>query len=163
MPGAGGRSGCPARPRQERVPARPPQALLATARELSHGRVRYARTVLSAHHIVAYLVIAAAVLSAGFGFFVAWRRRRPGHLLSQIVALAQTLVVAQVAMGLILLSQHQRAADRLHYLYGALCLGAILAPWLYAPSEPRRRLLWFAGSSFVAALLAARAYMSATR
>ncbi len=118
--------------------------------------------MLNAHHIVAYLVIVVSVLSAGFGFFVAWRRRKPGHLLTQLVAAGQTLVVAQVAMGLILLSQHHRAADRLHYLYGSLSLAAMLAPWLYAPSEPRKRLLWFAGSSLVAALLAGRAYMSAT-
>lgn len=116
----------------------------------------------SAHQTVAYLVIAVAVLSAGCGFFIAWRRRKPGHLLTQLVAAGQTLVVAQVAMGLILLSQHHRAADRLHYLYGSLSLAAMLAPWLYAPSEPRRRLLWFAGSGLVAALLAGRAYMSAT-
>lgn len=118
--------------------------------------------MLGVHHTVAYLVLAAAVLSAGFGFYTAWRRRRPGHLLTQVIALAQTLVVAQVALGLVLLSQHHRAADRLHYLYGALSLAAMLAPWLYAPSEQRKRVLWFAGSALVAAALAARAYMSAT-
>lgn len=118
--------------------------------------------MLNAHNVVAYLVIAVSVLSAGFGFFVAWRRRKPGRLLTQLVAAGQTLVVAQVAMGLILLSQQNRAADRLHYLYGSLSLAAMLAPWMYAPSEPRKRLLWFAGSGLVAALLAGRAYMSAT-
>ena len=118
--------------------------------------------MLNAHHTVAYLVLAAAVVSAALGFFIAWRRRRPGQLLTQVVAAAQTLVVAQVAMGLVLLSQGRRAEDQLHYLYGALSLGAMLAPWLYAPAEPRRRLLWFAGSALVAAALAARAYMSAT-
>lgn len=118
--------------------------------------------MLDAHHTVAFLVLAGALLSAGLGFFTAWRRRKPGHLLTQVVAAAQTLVVAQVAMGLVLLSQHKRAADQLHYLYGALSLAAMLAPWMYAPKEPRKRLLWFAGSALVAAALAARAYMSAT-
>ena len=118
--------------------------------------------MLDAHHTIAYLVLAAALLSAGFGFVTAWRRRKPGHLLTQIVAAAQTLVVAQVAMGLVLLSQHHRAEDRLHYLYGSLSLAAMLSPWLYAPQEPRKRLLWFAGSALVAAALAARAYMSST-
>jgi hypothetical protein len=119
--------------------------------------------VRSAHHAVAYLVLAAAIVSAALGFFTAWRRRRPGNVLTQIVALAQTLVVAQVGMGLVLLTQHHRAADKLHYLYGSLALGAVLSPWMYAPSEPRRRLLWFAGASLLAAVLAARAYMSATK
>ena len=118
--------------------------------------------MLDAHHTVAYLVLAAAVLSAGFGFVTAWRRRKPGHVLTQVIAAAQTLVVAQVAMGLVLLSQHHRASDRLHYLYGALSLAAMLAPWMYAPKEQRKRVLWFAGSALVAAALAARAYMSAT-
>ena len=70
--------------------------------------------------------------------------------------------MAQVALGLLLLSDHRRAADRLHYLYGTLALGAILAPWLYAPNDPRRRLAWFAGATLVAAALAVRAYMTAT-
>lgn len=118
--------------------------------------------MLDAHHTVAYLVLAAALVSAGFGFFIAWRRRKPGHVLTQVVAAAQTLVVAQVAMGLVLLSQHRRAEDQLHYLYGSLSLAAMLSPWMYAPKEPRKRLLWFAGSALVAAALAARAYMSAT-
>ena len=118
--------------------------------------------MLDAHHTVAYLVIVGAVLAAGLGFFTAWRRRKPGHLLTQVIAAAQTLVVAQVGMGLVLLSQHHRAADRLHYLYGSLSLAAMLSPWMYAPKEPRKRLLWFAGSALVAALLAGRAYMSAT-
>ena len=55
-----------------------------------------------------------------------------------------------------------RAADRLHYLYGTLALLMIGSPWLYAPYEPRRRLLWFGGATLLAAALAARAYMTAT-
>ena len=31
---------------------------------------------------------------------------------------------------------------------------AVLAPWLYAPAEPRRRLLWFAGATLLAGALA---------
>ena len=79
-----------------------------------------------------------------------------------MLALGQTLLIAQVALGLLLLSSHHRAADHLHYLYGTLALGAVLAPWLYAPREPRRRLAWFAGATLVAAALAVRAYLTAT-
>ena len=66
--------------------------------------------------------------------------------MAQLLALAQTLVVAQVALGLLLLSDHQQASDHLHYAYGTFALLAVLSPWLYAPAEPRPRLLWFAGS-----------------
>ena len=85
---------------------------------------------------------------------------RRGPLVANLLALAQTLLVAQVALGLLLLSDDRRAADELHYVYGSLSLGAILAPWMYAPAEGPRRLLWFAGTSFLAAALAVRAFMT---
>ena len=44
---------------------------------------------------------------------------------------------------------------------GSVALGHVLAPWLYAPEDPRRRLLWFAGATLVAAALAVRAFMTA--
>ena len=64
------------------------------------------------------------------------------------------------AVGLLLLADDRKAADSLHYVYGSLALGAILAPWMYAPAEGRKRLLWFAGTSFLAAALAVRAFMT---
>ena len=91
---------------------------------------------------------------------VYWRRRGVGRLVTNLLALAQTLLVAQVALGLLLLSDDRRAADDLHYAYGSLSLAAILAPWMYAPAEGPRRLLWFAGTSFLAAALAVRAMMT---
>jgi heme A synthase len=93
---------------------------------------------------------------------LAWRRRRAGTIVSQLLALAQTLLVAQVGLGLLLLSDHKRAADRLHYAYGTFALLAVLSPWLYAPSDPRARLVWFAVATLVAAALAVRAYLTAT-
>jgi 4-amino-4-deoxy-L-arabinose transferase-like glycosyltransferase len=118
--------------------------------------------VLTAHHTVAFLVIAVCAL-AGVGSLIAWRRgREAGRWVAQVLALAQTLLVAQVALGLLLLADHRRAADRLHYAYGTLALAAVLAPWLYAPREPRRRLAWFGGATLVAAALAVRAYLTAT-
>jgi hypothetical protein len=79
-----------------------------------------------------------------------------------VLALAQTLVVAQVLFGLILLAEHKRAADRLHYAYGSFALLCAFAPWLYAPSDPRARLLWFGFAMLLAAALGVRAYMTAT-
>jgi hypothetical protein len=116
--------------------------------------------VTGLHAIIALLVV--VVNGAGFvvGLLYIWRRREPHRAYAHVLALGQTLLVAQVAIGLLLLSDDLRAPDRLHYLYGALALGAILSPWLYAPYEPRRRLTWFVGTSALATALAARAYVS---
>jgi hypothetical protein len=105
-------------------------------------------------------VIVACVTAAAVAF-VARRRGRAGTTVAQLLALAQTLIVAQVGLGLLLLSDHRRASDHLHYAYGSFALLAVLSPWLYAPTEPRARLLWFAVATLVAAALAVRAYMTA--
>src|SRR5690349_312634 len=115
--------------------------------------------MLTAHHVNAFLVIAVCVAASAAAFWA--RRRRAGSAVAQLLALAQTLIVAQVGLGLLLLSDHRRASDHLHYAYGSFALLAVLSPWLYAPSEPRARLLWFAVATLVAAALAVRAYMTA--
>ena len=116
--------------------------------------------MLTAHHVVAAAVIAVTALAALTAGLAYRRGRDPGALVSHLLALAQTLLVAQVGLGLLLLSDHRRAPHRLHYLYGTLALAAVLSPWLYAPREPRRRLAWFAGATLVAAALAVRAYLT---
>jgi hypothetical protein len=118
--------------------------------------------MLAAHHAVAVAAIVVTAVSALWGGVVYARRRAAGRALAHLLALAQTVLVAQVGIGLLLLSDHRRAPERLHYLYGTLALGAVLAPWLYAPEEPRRRLAWFGGATLFAALLAARAYMTSS-
>jgi hypothetical protein len=118
--------------------------------------------MLTAHHTVAFLVLAvtwAAALVAGVTYL---SRREPRGIVTHLLALAQSVLVAQVALGLLLLSEHRRAPVRLHYLYGTLALLAVLAPWLYAPAERRARLAWFAGATLVAGALAVRAYMTGT-
>jgi hypothetical protein len=117
--------------------------------------------MVTAHHIVAFLVIAVSFGAALAAFVAARRRRGAGRLVAQVIALAQTIVIAQAGLGLILLGEHHRAAERLHYLYGSLALLATLSPWLYAPAAPRKRLLWFGGATLVAGALAIRAYMTA--
>ena len=116
--------------------------------------------MLAAHETIAYLVVAVPALAALAGGLVYWRRRGAGRLVANLLALAQTLLVAQVALGLLLLSDDRRATDELHYVYGSLALGAILAPWMYAPATGPKRLLWFAGTSLLAAALAVRALMT---
>jgi hypothetical protein len=118
--------------------------------------------MLTAHHTVAFLVLGvtwAAAILAGVAYY---RRREPRGFVTHLLALAQTLIVAQVGLGLLLLSDHRRAPDRLHYLYGSLSLAAALAPWLYAPADRRKRLAWFAGATLLAGALAVRAYMTGT-
>jgi hypothetical protein len=116
--------------------------------------------VLEAHAWLALTAIGVAAIAAAWGF-LAWRRaREPRPLLRHLLALAQTLFVAQVGLGLLLLSDERRATDDLHYAYGTLALVAVLAPWMYAPREPRRRLLWFAGATLLAGALATRAYLT---
>ena len=79
------------------------------------------------------------------------------------LSLAQTLLVAQVAVGLLLLADDRRAGDELHYAYGSLALAVALVPWFYAPGSGPRRLLWFAATTGVAGALAIRAFMTGPR
>ena len=116
--------------------------------------------MLTAHETLAVLVVGVPALAALLGGLVYWRRRGVGRIVAHVLALAQTLLVAQVALGLLLLSDDRRATDELHYVYGSLSLGAILAPWMYAPAAGPKRLLWFAGTSLLAAALAVRAFMT---
>ncbi len=117
--------------------------------------------MLTTHRLVAFAVLAVTWGGALWGLW-AYRRGRSGFALGHALALAQTVLIAQVGLGLLLLSKHYRAPDKLHYAYGTFALLAVLAPWLYAPDEPRRRLVWFSGATLVAAALAVRAYMTAS-
>ena len=116
--------------------------------------------MLDVHRWLAILVVGVPALAALAGGFVYWRRRGAGRLLANLLALAQTLLVAQVAVGLLLLADDRNAGQEMHYVYGSLALGAILAPWVYAPAAGPRRLLWFAGMSLLAAVLAVRAFVT---
>jgi hypothetical protein len=115
--------------------------------------------MLTVHHVNAFLLIAVCALASAAAFWA--RRRHAGTAVAQLLALAQTLLVAQVGLGLLLLSRHYRAKDHLHYAYGTFALLAVLSPWLYAPSDPRSRLAWFSGATLVAAALGVRAWMTA--
>lgn len=115
--------------------------------------------MVSTHQWLGVAVLAVCAASAVLGF-VAYRRGQVGGLVSNALVLAQTVLIAQAAVGLVLLSDGYRAPDRLHYAYGAIALGVVLSPWFYAPPDVRRRLLWFAGTTLLAGALATRAYMT---
>src|SRR5437763_5158597 len=116
--------------------------------------------MVDVHHAVAFAVIAGTFAAAGAGAWTYYRRAEPRGIVTHLLALAQTLVIAQVGLGLLLLSDHRRAPDHLHYVYGSLALAAVLSPWFYAPVERRRRLAWFAGATLIGGALAVRAYMT---
>jgi hypothetical protein len=116
--------------------------------------------VLRAHEIIGVGVLVAAAGATVWGGSAYLRHRNAGRLLGHAIALVQTLLVAQVALGLLLVSDDRRASDDLHYAYGTLALAAVLAPWMYAPAEPRRRLAWFVGATLLAGALATRAYLT---
>jgi hypothetical protein len=117
--------------------------------------------MVEVHEAVGLLVLAVCAVAGALGAFAYLRRREPGPLARHLLALVQTVLVAQVALGLLLLSDDRRAGDDLHYAYGSLSLIAVLAPWMYAPAEPRRRLAWFTGTTLLAGALAVRAYTTA--
>jgi hypothetical protein len=117
--------------------------------------------MLTVHHAVAYAVLGVTVLSAAWGGLAYFRPGAAGGALAHFLTLSQTVLVAQVALGLLLLSDDRQAGDELHYAYGTFALMAVLAPWFYAPKEPRRRLAWFSIATLVAAALAVRAYTTA--
>ena len=117
--------------------------------------------MLTAHQVIAFLVIAVCVV-AGTLALVAYRRRgQGGAVVSHALALAQTLLVAELAFGLLLLADDRHAGEGEHYMYGSLAILAVAWPWFYAPRDPRRRLAWFSGATLLAAVLAIRAYMTA--
>jgi hypothetical protein len=117
--------------------------------------------MVTVHHALAFLVLGVCLLATVLALVAYCTRGSAGALVSHVLALAQTLVVAQAAVGLLLLADHRRAANGVHYMYGSLAVLAVAWPWLYAPPDPRRRLAWFAGATLLAAVLAVRAYMTA--
>jgi hypothetical protein len=118
--------------------------------------------MVTAHEVVAVAALAVTAIAALTGGLAYARNRPAGQPVSHLLALAQTVLVAQVGLGLLLLSDDRRTADDLHYLYGVLALAVVLSPWLYAPADRRRRLAWFAVATLVAGALAVRAYMTAS-
>jgi hypothetical protein len=118
-------------------------------------------TVLGLHELNAVLVIAVNLLAFGWGGIYLWRKSYPGRLYAHALALGQSLLIAQVALGLLLLSDGRRAPDKLHYAYGTFALLAALSPWLYAPPVPARRLAWFVGATLLATALSIRAFTTA--
>ena len=116
--------------------------------------------MVAVHVALGVAVIAVCIGGAILGFVSYRRGVGTGGFVAHGLVLAQTLLIAQAALGLLLLSDDRRAPDRLHYTYGALALGLALTPWFYAPRLGQKHLLWFAVTTLVAGALAVRAFMT---
>ena len=116
--------------------------------------------MVALHVALGVTVIVVCFASALLGFLAYRRAGTGGAFVSHALVLAQTLLIAQAAVGLVLLSDGRRAPEKLHYSYGALALGLVLVPWFYAPGVGSKRLLWFAVTTLVAGGLAVRAFMT---
>src|SRR2546430_15483618 len=96
--------------------------------------------MLPVHHARAFLVIGVCLLAAALALVAYLTRGSAGALVSHVLALAQTLIVAQVAVGLLLLADHRRADKGAHYMDGRLAVVAVARAWLYAPPHALRLL-----------------------
>ena len=114
--------------------------------------------MLTAHHVNAFLVIAVCALASAAAF---WRAGARAGTRWRSCSRSRRRCSSRRSASACCCSPTTRAADHLHYAYGTFALLAVLSPWLYAPAEPRARLLWFAVATLVAAALGVRAYMTA--
>jgi hypothetical protein len=112
------------------------------------------------HAVVGSLLIAANLAVAVWGFIAYRRDAPPGGLFTQLLAAAQTLVIAQATIGLVLLSQGDEPGDHLHFVYGLLPLLAVAYPYALRGEDGRRNLLLFSAGSAVVAALGVRAFMT---
>ena len=94
----------------------------------------------------ATLILANAVV--GIWGLIAYRRDAPpGGWYVQALAIAQTAVIAQATLGLVLLSQGHRPGDKLHFAYGLIPLLAVAYPYALRGEDGRRNLLLFSAGS----------------
>ena len=71
-------------------------------------------------HLICGITVLAANLAAGAWGAGAWYLRKPSVGFWYALRVAQVSVVAQVALGGILLLEGREAVDGLHYVYGVL-------------------------------------------
>ncbi|HYX86848.1 MAG TPA: hypothetical protein VE777_17905 [Gaiellales bacterium] len=112
------------------------------------------------HAVVGALVILTNAAAGVWGYAAYRRDRPPRPAYQQLLAAAQTLVIGQATLGLILLSQGNEPGDRLHFVYGLLPLLAVAYPYALRGDDGRRNLLLFSVSSALIAALGIRAFMT---
>ena len=110
--------------------------------------------------VVGALLIISNGVVAAWGYVAYRRDAPPGASFTHALALAQTSVIAQATLGLLLLSSGDRPGQKLHFAYGLLPLLAIAYPYALRGEDGRKNLLYFAVGSAVVAALGIRAYMT---
>jgi hypothetical protein len=112
------------------------------------------------HMVVGTLLIVTNAIVGIWGLIAYRRDRPPAGIYMQLLALSQTMVIAQATLGLILLADGYRPADKLHFAYGLLPLLAIAYPYALRGEDGRKNLLYFAAGATLVAALGVRAYMT---
>ena len=110
--------------------------------------------------VVGALLVVSNLLVAGWGLVAYRRSAAPGRMFTHALALAQTLVIAEALLGLILVSDGLHPGQDLHFAYGLLPLVAVAYPYALRTEDGRRNLLFFSLGSAVVAALGIRAYMT---
>jgi hypothetical protein len=110
--------------------------------------------------IVGILLILTNATAAIWGYVAYRRNAPPGAAFKQVLALAQTMVVAQATLGLVLVSDGLRPGDKLHFAYGLIPLLAVAYPYALRGEDGRRNILYFSVGSALVAALGVRAYMT---
>ncbi|MFN8473055.1 MAG: hypothetical protein U0822_12780 [Anaerolineae bacterium] len=95
--------------------------------------------LLQIHSRLPYVLMGYMAVMAVWGLWLYFRRLpfNPGYFFS--LALGIVLIAAQALLGLTLLVTGLRAAQLIHYLYGALALLALPIAYLYLQSTQWRR------------------------
>jgi heme A synthase len=112
------------------------------------------------HMIVGILLIVTNASVAVWGYVAYRRNAPPGDAFKQVLALSQTVVVAQATLGLVLVSDGLRPADKLHFAYGLIPLLAVAYPYALRGEDGRHNILYFSIGSALVAALGVRAYMT---
>jgi hypothetical protein len=112
------------------------------------------------HMLVGSLLIVSNAAVAVWGFVAYRRNAPPGRFYMHALALAQTAVIAQATLGLLLVSEGHRPGDKLHFAYGLIPLLAIAYPYALRGEDGRKNLSYFSAGSAIVAALGVRAYMT---
>lgn len=117
--------------------------------------------VILLHYWLGALLVAINLVAGIWGLIV-WRgRAAAGRTYGHVLALSQTVIIGQAAIGLILLGSNLRAPEQLHYVYGLLPAALVVFAYSARGANPRRNILIFSIAALLAAALAVRAFSSA--
>lgn len=121
-----------------------------------------ASTVETAHFYIGASIVLAFLLVAGYGGVGRlFRRRQLGRPFWGLIYYAETVLVLQVVLGVVLLVTGHRVPQWLHYVYGSIFpLLVVLAGRLYSLRREEYDYVPVAVGALVAFGLTLRAFMT---